>query len=97
MANVGHWLASWSPMAPPLLATTLIRTQISPPPLADASIFADLDDRIASLLRCRRSQEFSSFLFSQFLFLFLCFCITIWVFRWWLMAALVLVELEVVV
>ena len=57
-------------MAPPLLATTPIRAQISPALLADASIFANLDDRIASLLRCRKSRELKASSSQNFFFFF---------------------------
>ena len=59
-------------MAPPLLATTPIRAQISPALLADASIFANFDDRIASLLRCRKSSELKASSSQNFVFFF-CF------------------------
>ena len=60
-------------MAPPLLATTPIHAQISPALLADASIFANLDDRIASLLRCRKSRELKASSSQNFFFLFFVF------------------------
>ena len=60
-------------MAPPLLATTPIRAQISPALLADASIFANLDDRIASLLRCRKSRELKASSSQNFVFFFFVF------------------------
>jgi len=60
-------------MVPPLLATTSICAQISPPPLTDASIFSNLDDRIASLLRCRRSCELKASSSHNFVFCFFVF------------------------
>ena len=83
-------------MAPPLLATTPIRAQISPALLADASIFANLDDRIASLLRCRKSRELKASSSQNFVFCSL-FLHRYMGFQVVAMAALVLVVLEVVV
>ena len=60
-------------MVPPLLATTSIRAQISPPLLADASIFANLDDCITLLLRCRRSRELKASSSQNFVFCFFVF------------------------
>ena len=85
-------------MAPPLLATTPIRAQISPALLADASIFANLDDRIASLLRCRKSSELKASSSQNFVFFFVSLFLHRYMgFQVVAMAALVLVVLEVVV